>query len=300
VLSSETLFSGQLVRIADFTCRARQSPCGAEEYASSHHLVFTRSGVFVKHAGRRQVVAEPAHVLFFNRHEPFRVSHPASRGDDCTIVAFAGEALTEALDAYEPGVGERPDAPFSLSHALLPAQGLVAYRKLRRDVRTRAVDTLEVEERALGVLHLILREAYGAREVHWHQRANTARTRRELAESARLLLATRPSTSASLAALARAVNSSPFHLSRVFRREVGVPIHQYVIRLRLARALESLAESSVSLSGLALAVGFANHSHFTAMFTRTFGMSPSAFRCTTSTRRLGQLRRSLELCCIRE
>jgi AraC-like DNA-binding protein len=101
--------------------------------------------------------------------------------------------------------------------------------------------------------------------------------------------------SPSLPVLARAVNSSPFHLARVFRREVGMPIHQYLIRMRLALALELLAETSVSLSAIALGIGFASHSHFTTVFRRAFGTSPSAFRRTASTLCLRQLRQALEV-----
>jgi hypothetical protein len=104
VLTFAPLFRGSLVSITDVVCRASDSRCGAEEQASSHHLLFTRSGVFVKHAGGRQLVAEAAHVLFFNRDEPYRVSHPVPGGDDCTVVSFGADTLADVL-AIHRGAG---------------------------------------------------------------------------------------------------------------------------------------------------------------------------------------------------
>jgi AraC-like DNA-binding protein len=56
-----------------------------------------------------------------------------------------------------------------------------------------------------------------------------------------------------------------------------VPLYRYQLRLRLARAL-ALMEGDSDLSQLALELGFASHSHFSAAFTRTYGRSPTAFR----------------------
>ena len=282
MLTFAPLFRGSLVRITDVVCRAASdSRCGAEEHASSHHLLFTRSGVFVKHAGGRQLVAEAAHVLFFNRDEPYRVSHPVPGGDDCTVVAFGADTVADVLAAWDPSVADRPESPFSVSHGPLAAPVLLRYHGLRRAVRAGpAVEALGVEETSLDVLHGAVADAYRARGAHPQRRhrPDTARARRELAEATKLHLASCPSASPSLATLARAVSSSPFHLSRVFRHEVGMSIHKYLIRLRLALALEWLADGTADLSAVALGLGFASHSHFTDAFRKAFGITPNALR----------------------
>ena len=75
--------------------------------------------MFVKHVGRRQTVADPNHVLFFNAGEPYRVSHPVPGGDDCTCFVFSDEALAEVLGRYDPAVRDRPERPFPLTHGPL-------------------------------------------------------------------------------------------------------------------------------------------------------------------------------------
>jgi AraC-like DNA-binding protein len=77
--------------------------------------------------------------------------------------------------------------------------------------------------------------------------------------------------------VAREVGASPAYLTDVFRRAEGVPLHGYLTQLRLARALDELA-SADDLTNLALDLGFSSHSHFTAVFRRWFGTTPSRFR----------------------
>jgi AraC-like DNA-binding protein len=78
--------------------------------------------------------------------------------------------------------------------------------------------------------------------------------------------------------LARRVGASPFHLARVFREETGLPIHRYLVHLRLALAWDRLLDGDESLSTIAHAVGFSSHSHFSTVFRRVFARSPSSLR----------------------
>ena len=57
---------------------------------------------------------------------------------------------------------------------------------------------------------------------------------------------------------------------------VGAPVHQYLLRLRLAVALDRLDGGERNLSALALDLGFSSHSHFTTAFRRHYGLVPSA------------------------
>ncbi len=103
------LYHGRCVSISDVRCRPQCRQCGDEEHAEAHQIVFVRAGVFVKQSGRRELVADPNQVLFLNRHEPYRVSHPVGDGDDCTAFAFRSEVLREAVEAFAPRVSwERP------------------------------------------------------------------------------------------------------------------------------------------------------------------------------------------------
>lgn len=81
----------------------------------------------------------------------------------------------------------------------------------------------------------------------------------------------------SLNQLAAAANVSPFHFARLFKNTTGIAPHQFVLRLRLERAKRLIAAGQLSLTEIALAVGFFDQAHFTNVFRRTFGLTPKAF-----------------------
>jgi AraC family transcriptional regulator len=81
----------------------------------------------------------------------------------------------------------------------------------------------------------------------------------------------------SLQVIADAAGVSAFHFARGFKRATGVPPHRYLTEQRLLQARALLHDASLSVGEVAQAVGF-THSHFTALFTRHLGMTPTKFR----------------------
>jgi AraC family transcriptional regulator len=71
---------------------------------------------------------------------------------------------------------------------------------------------------------------------------------------------------------------SPYHFVRVFKRWIGLAPHQYVMRRRLERGKELLEDTDLPIAEIALAVGCANQSHFSALFRRVTGMTPMTYR----------------------
>lgn len=108
---------------------------------------------------------------------------------------------------------------------------------------------------------------------------------RDLAERACALLVAAPGDAHSLHDVARTLGVSPFYLARIFRAQVGVSLHQYLLRLRLGLALEHLAGGERNLSALGVSLGFATHSHFSAAFRQAYGASPGAVRATLTAAR---------------
>lgn len=84
-----------------------------------------------------------------------------------------------------------------------------------------------------------------------------------------------------LEGMAEQLGMSPFHFLRQFRASFGLTPHQFVLKMRLSRAASLLrAESSRSISDIALATGFASQAHFTSSFKRHFGQTPAAWRAS--------------------
>jgi AraC-like DNA-binding protein len=81
-----------------------------------------------------------------------------------------------------------------------------------------------------------------------------------------------------LGTLAELVDLSPYHFARAFKQSFGVPPHRYHVSRRIERAKELLAAPSSSVTDVALAVGFAETSSFSAAFRKTTGYAPSEYR----------------------
>jgi len=76
--------------------------------------------------------------------------------------------------------------------------------------------------------------------------------------------------------LAKVAGLSPYHLARVFKAQVGLAPHQYLIQVRIQRA-KGLLASGMSISDVAYAVGFADQSHLSKWFKRVMGVPPGQF-----------------------
>jgi methylphosphotriester-DNA--protein-cysteine methyltransferase len=61
-------------------------------------------------------------------------------------------------------------------------------------------------------------------------------------------------------------------------RLTGTPVHRYHLRARMTAALDEVLDSSRDFTTIGIDLGFSSHSHFTATFRRTFGITPSALR----------------------
>lgn len=81
-----------------------------------------------------------------------------------------------------------------------------------------------------------------------------------------------------VAALAERFNLSRFHFSRLFKKEVGSPPHQYLINKRLLEAKQLLANTNLTVETVALECGFSSTSHFIRAFKGTMDITPKQFR----------------------
>ena len=293
-LQSHIRYRGSLVSITEVRCRPSTCRLSGEEQTDTPEIVFPRTGVFVKHTGAHQILADANQVLFFNANEVYRVSHPILGGDDCTSFVFSADVVAEAIGLYRRVIRLDPQRPYCRSHGLLRLQTIARHQRLRRRLDDPSATALEIEELALQLLKDVLTDVEGEHTECRRQRADTLQLQRRWTENVKLLIAERPEAKFSLPEIARKVHCSAFHLSRIFRATVGSSIHQYQLRLRLALALDQLGDGSQSLTELALALGFSSHSHFTAAFQQAFGFSPSDFRRIRTARHMRKLSKILK------
>jgi AraC-like DNA-binding protein len=154
------------------------------------------------------------------------------------------------------------------------AQSLVAsFRTLAREI------TLDLPYRAVGArsaLDQLLIEA--SRLIVASEPAPALLAQHPAVMHARDLIDMQPEYNWSLSELAARSNVSPSHLGERFRTEVGVPPRQYLLQARLNRALELLSEGDLSITQIALDLGFSSSQHMAAMIKKRTGKSPSEHR----------------------
>ncbi len=106
-----------------------------------------------------------------------------------------------------------------------------------------------------------------------HTSAETEALSRAL-QQARL----RPDLTTKVGDLASAAGLSPFQLDQRTRIMFGLSAGQFLTRLRLDQASESLRTSGETLSQIALDCGYADQSAFAKQFRKTVGVSPGQYR----------------------
>jgi AraC family transcriptional regulator len=264
----QSLLTSPTVAIKDTYCQGSCRQQSAEECTTTTQLVFPYRGTYVRYVGQDQAVAEANQVLFFNAREGYRVSHPVP-GGDASLTLDINEAH---LREMTPNTFLRGGAALSFRWQRLRidarTQALVAL--LRHSLREGIAEPLEAESLALT----LVQRALGPRTAHV---TGASVGKQRLVDRAKLVLASDLVRRWTLAEIATEVRVSAVYLTQVFQQVEGLPLYRYQLRLRLARALDLLADYD-DLTTLSFDLGFSSHSHFSAAFRRLYGRSPSEFR----------------------
>jgi AraC-like DNA-binding protein len=271
--STQLLVHTETVRVIDVICREPRSGYGVAEYNAVAQIGLARRGMFILERRGKPIVVDPTTAVLLGSDDEYRVSHPTNDGDDGIVVIVAPALLEEITGGVQGREGR-----------LRPADHL-AVCMLTRVLRDCRPDDLEAED-AVFLLLTGLSRTFATRE-------NTfllGPAQRSRVEHVRALLASAPATRWNLQMLAKTVACSPFHLARQFRAATGETISRHLLRLRLALAVERLADGERDIAMLALESGFAHHSHFTARFRATFGITPTHARAMLTKRKLDDLR----------
>jgi AraC-like DNA-binding protein len=237
--------------------------------------------------GHRELLSDATRLLLLDPGKTYAIRHlacaccpprrrrggPAPAPRVCGTVLtlsgreLAGVAWPELLGASGGWAQWTVNAEIALLHAELLA--------VTRDPR-RPPEPL-VEELAVALLDAVAQRVRGATP---SLRSGAGRSAHRTTAAVKSLLAADLRPRWDLDSLAAAIGCSKFYLCRSFRDVTGTTIHQYLVALRLAVATQRLAEGASDLGELAIELGFASHSHFTAWFRRCYRITPAGFRAS--------------------
>jgi AraC family transcriptional regulator len=270
VLSARVLSETQGIRVARYVCRApRYAPAEPEAHRWSAVSVVER-GAFTYHKQGRAHTLGPGSVMLVNAGEEYRCTHEHPGGDDCLSFHFQPD-LIEPFGAGALPMVARVEALAALARAVVAGRSSVALDEIGWALAARVRAVVRGVEESPGAIKPVDRDR---------------------AIEAAAFITAHAAEALSLESLARRMGLSPFHFLRLFRRELQVTPHQYLIRARLRHAAALLLDSQAPVTQVAYAVGFADLSNFVRTFHREIGCSPLAFRRGPGQRKILQERLS--------
>jgi AraC family transcriptional regulator len=241
--------------------------------------------------GRRRHVPTSDHHISLHSGAPVRISCTPtgvrcvrSRGEINVLPAGIAE------DWFEDDTSDTVELrlPASLVRLAAEEMGLdpdragIVPQCHARDLQIEHITwALAAEHRGSSANGLIYRESLGmALAVHLLARypapiAPRALSKAELARVTEYIEA-HLGEDVSLLRLARVSGVSASHLRALFKRTLGVPVHEYVIQRRVERARALLLRGSLPASQIALDAGFSHQSHMARCMRRVLGVTPAA------------------------
>lgn len=288
VRSAVRLATGPEFTLRVVACQDDHRGWSAPEERIGHELVLVRRGRFRRRVRGEVADVDPTVGYLSAPGDEERFAHP-SGGDLCTSICV-GEGLWPAEGAS--------------SVLYVDAQLDLAHRRLLAATRSGDVDYALVEQLLVllsGVLDTVTAtggadDATGSSATApgrpnpsdatgSHPRTATRSAgrvpeanARNLAARARAAILDADPAAHGLLPLAAHLGVSPYRLSRVFTREMGVSLTRYRNRVRVGRALDRLEAGEPNLALLAAELGFADQAHLTRTVRAHVGRTPAALR----------------------
>ena len=272
-LESQLVFASETVQIGRVEVDADDPLFSAVLTPGHYTMAFPMTSVEIHAGDAEPFVTDRTLTTFYNPTDRYRRGLPAghrreeARGDRCWWISLPEEDLERLVGKSrrrsEPLLAA-PAAPCSDS-AFLLQRLLVAWCQ---------DPALATQERVGPATHQVARELL----VHsLETAAPDASQSRWLTARALGLLRSTLRRKLSLEEMADRLGCSPYYICRLVRRQTGRTVVGYRTALRLRQGVDDLLHHRGRITDVALDLGFANHSHFTSNFRRTFGVTPSEF-----------------------
>jgi AraC-like DNA-binding protein len=260
------------VRVIDHDCRKPAGDRGSYEYSLDFGLVFVRRGGYWREVNGQGTYLGPTDAFFERPCVEQRIAHHRDAGDRCTSLWLSERAVCALT-----GDACVPDGPITTT----PTVDL-RHRELIVALR-RGIDRFEFDERLAQLVGTLTERAAPGR---FTARRSTTRTSHyRIVQHAREAIVSDPAGT-DFADMARVLGHTRFHVSRVFSRATGMTLSQFRNRVRVAIALDRLADGHENLALLSADLGFVDQSHLSQVIRTYAGERLSELRP-----RLGQLDR---------
>jgi AraC-like DNA-binding protein len=263
------LINSGIALVEDWATQEVSLTRSAEDYSPKTQICFPYRGVFIWHVGGQDIVGDANQILFVPPGETFSLSQLHREGCAELIITPRSDVVAELVGNVDRSCVHPLFRRRSRRADPVIQRASLRFRQL---VCAGQLDELAADELLLELVVSALEGCHCDQALH-------PGTRR-LVDRAKTFLGAYWDSAVRLKDIASAVGASAAYLTDAFRRVEGVPLHGYLVQLRLARALVEIPHST-DLTELALRLGFSSHSHFAAAFRKAFCCTPSDFRQST-------------------
>lgn len=234
----------------------------AREKADSFSINFVEAGDFEILIGRSAWYASPTTVFVTRPGLTFRCRHRTSWPTDvCLAIDYADAPLPSKVLKEIPPVVQMSNR--------------FRYQGVRMRRALAAGNSLAIDEISCELVQSLEQDSTHVQSPPFRQ--SQLRWYGERIERVREILEGEFPQKHSLGDLAKHAGMSRFHFARIFRELVGVPMRQYLLSVRIAKACEYL-DAGMKATEACYAVGFDNFAHFSRSFSRRTGACPSKWR----------------------
>ena len=261
--SYRTLAQAAGVSIVDVSCRWHAGARMRERF-QTFGLSVVRRGFFIRHTRQTDQFADSTTAYFEQPGLEQWVSHPLAVPGSTTVIVLSDEAMVRYA-----GDLSMPDRPIPVARDVH-----LDHASLLADVRA-GIDKAELDTRLAWLIGRLVETSTPGRLTA--RRPATARSHRRIVDHAREAIAANPAA-LDLKGLAAELGHTPFHVSRVFRRATGTTLTQHRNEVRVAAAIDRLAQGDQRLADLAAELGFADQSHLARVLRRSVRLSPGRLR----------------------
>jgi AraC-like DNA-binding protein len=262
-MQTTTLLQSPSVAAIDYRCSAGPDDRPFAECHGDYTIAFLRKGSFGYRARGRSHELVAGSILVGHPGDEYVCTHDHVCGDECLAFNLA-PALVDAM---------APDSEIWRTGAVPPLPELMVLGELAQAAAEGRSD-VDLAEAGIALASRLIAIVTGKTG---QRTESPARDRRRAVEAA-LWIDAHAREPIDLEDAAGEVGLSPFHFLRLFRRVLGVTPHQYLVRSRLRRAAQLLADDGHSITEIAYEVGFADLSNFVRSFHSAAGVSPRRFR----------------------
>lgn len=213
-----------------------------------------------------------------------------------------GYRVLQARDGYEAlAIIQATHPALVLLDLMMPRlDGFGVLKAMRQQPATRTTPVIILTAQTLtaqdmsrlnrGMVSVLSKGIFSEEETVQHLEHVLARQRKSVSEAQRFVLQAMAYIHAhymdpiSRSAIADHVGVSERHLTRCFRQEIGVTPSSYLNRYRVKQAKRLLEAGKMSITDIAMAVGFSSGGYFSRVFRQEMGVSPMAYqqgRCSS-------------------